>query len=64
MTNEDTRTIAWRNDSEIAAISDISPERLRHDVERLMGQAPQKEQARLDYIEFIHHAHFQTKNCQ
>ena len=57
MTNEDTRTIAWRNDSEIAAISGISLERLRHDVKRLMGQAPQKEQAKLDYIEFIRHTH-------
>ena len=57
MTNEDARTIAWRNDSEITAISGVSAERLRHDVERLMGRVHQKEQAKLDYIEFIHHTH-------
>ncbi|MHC4087850.1 MAG: hypothetical protein ACYSU5_21990 [Planctomycetota bacterium] len=32
MTSEDTCTIAWRNDSEIAAIGDVSVERLRQDV--------------------------------
>ncbi len=57
MTNGDTRTIVWRNDSEIAAISGVSLECLRHDVKRLMGQAHQKEQAKLDYIEFICHTH-------
>jgi hypothetical protein len=32
MTNGDTRTIAWRNDSEIAAINGGSSERLMRDV--------------------------------
>jgi hypothetical protein len=46
MTNEDTCTIAWRNDSEIAAIGGVSVERLRHDV-TIRHPSPESQNVRI-----------------
>ncbi len=50
MTNGDTRTIAWRNDSEIAAISGGSSERLMRDVKSFVFEPSDDGVARLRFF--------------